>query len=103
MAISLPGISIHWAFDTMDKQQTKFHLFAPKDADMAEIMRLNSNGGISQVFNRCQIKNESCIRGNPLIKVQSIQGFDANALYLSVIAMEMPMGAKCSLFQQKNQ
>ena len=91
MAISLPGISIHWAFDTMNKHETKFHLFAPKDADMAEIMRLNSNGEISQVFNHCQIKNESCILGNLLIKVESFQ--DANALYLSATAMEMHMGA----------
>ena len=69
MAISLPGISLHWAFDTMDKQQTKFHLFAPKDADMAEIMQLNSISGINQVFNHCQIENKSCIHSNPLIKV----------------------------------
>ena len=102
MAISLPGISIHWPFDTMDKHETKFHLFAPKDADMAEIMRLNSNGGISQVFNHCQIKNESCIHGNPSIKVLSIQGFDANALYLSCTGMDMPMGPLVFIASMKN-
>ena len=40
MSISLPGISLHWAFNQI-KNNEKFHLFAPKDADMACAMRKN--------------------------------------------------------------
>ena len=67
-------------------------------------MRANLKGSISQIFNRCQIKNESSICKDPLIKVMSIQGFDANSLYLSRTTMEMPRGAprvyRCN--KQKN-
>ena len=59
---------------------------------MSKAMRANLKGGISQFFNQCQIKNESSIRKGPLIKVLSIQGFDANSLYLSCTAMEMSTG-----------
>ena len=76
MAISLPGISIHWAFDMMHHQQQKFHLFVPRDADMSKVMRLKLNGGLSKIFYRCQIKNESSICGSPSIKVLSVQGYD---------------------------
>ena len=36
-AISLPGISLNWAFDTIAKEH-KFHLFPPRHADIGQIM-----------------------------------------------------------------
>ena len=95
MAIRLPGISIHWDFGTIDNGRTKFHLFHLKDADMSKAMRVNLMGGICQIFNRCQIKTESPIHKDLLIKVISIQDFDANSLYLSCTAMDLPMGVPC--------
>ena len=49
IAISLPGISMNWAFDTIPKE-TKFHLFHPRHADMGEAMRNNLTGSPSIIF-----------------------------------------------------
>ena len=43
-AISLPGISLNWAFDAIPKG-TKFHLFPTKHADMGETMHNNLTSG----------------------------------------------------------
>ena len=59
MAISLPGISIHWAFNTLDQQQQKIHLFAPRDADMSNAMQANSNDELSQILHCCQNKSKT--------------------------------------------
>ena len=52
MSISLPGILLHWAINTI-KSKEKFNLFAPKDSDMAQAMRKNLTGDPSIVFHRC--------------------------------------------------
>ena len=51
-AISLPGISLNWAFDTIPKEH-KFHLFPPRHADIGRMMRNNLTGGLSIIFH-CQ-------------------------------------------------
>ena len=54
-AISLPGISLNWAFDTIPKE-IKFHLFPPRHGDIGETMRKNLTGGPSIIFHRKQEK-----------------------------------------------
>ena len=61
--ISLPGISLNWAFDTIPKEQ-KIHLFPPRYADMGNIMQSNLTGGPSIIFHHCQVKGVTPIRGN---------------------------------------
>ena len=89
-AISLPGISIYWAFDTISKEN-KFHLFPPRHTDIGQIMRRNLTGGPSIIFHRHQVKDVSLIRNNPAQIVKSIVGYDTNALYLWCMAQNMPM------------
>ena len=55
-------------------------------------MRANLTGGLSNVFHRCQIKDETPIRNNPNHLVKRVVGYDANALYLSCTGKEMPTG-----------
>ena len=90
-AISLPGISLNWAFDTIPKEQ-KFHLFPPRHADMGNIMRNNLTGGPSIIFYCRQVKGETPICHNNEQIVHSIAGYDANALHLWCTAQNMPMG-----------
>ena len=90
-AISLPGISLNWAFDTIPKEN-KFHLFPPRHADIGQNMRNNLTGGLSIIFHRKQVKNETLICNNPVRVVKSIVGYDANALYLWCTAQNMPIG-----------
>ena len=61
---------------------------------MAQAMRKNLTGGPSLVFHHCQLKGESLVfhhcqlKGETLFRdnegniMQTITGFDANALYL---------------------
>ena len=48
-AISLPGISVAWAFDTIPKEN-KFHLFPPRHADIGRTMRNNLTGWPRIIF-----------------------------------------------------
>ena len=63
-AISLPGISLNWAFDTIAKEH-KFNLFLPRHADIGQIMRRNLTGGPNIIFHHQQVKDVSLIRNNP--------------------------------------
>ena len=80
-AISLPGISLNWAFDTIPKEH-KFHLFPPRHANIGRMMRNNLTGGPSIIFHRQQVKDVTPIRGINDKIVKSIVGYDTNALYL---------------------
>ena len=62
-AISLPGISLNWAFNTVPKEQ-KFYLFPLIHAGMGEAMRSNLTGGPSIIFHCCQVKGVTPIHGN---------------------------------------
>ena len=80
-AISLSGISLNWAFDTIPNEQ-KLHLFLPRHSDMGEAMRSNLTGERSVVFQRCQEKGVTPICGNVKNIVESVVGYNVNALYL---------------------
>ena len=62
---------------------------------MAQAMRRNLPGGPSIVFHRCQIKGQTHIRGNGPNNLQTITGFDVNALYLWCTGLFMSMGKRC--------
>ena len=55
-AISLPVISLNWAFDTIAKEH-KFHWFSQRHADIGRIMRNNLTGGPSIISHRQKIKD----------------------------------------------
>ena len=90
-AISLPEISLNWAFDTLAREN-KFHLFPPSLVVIGALMRRNLTGGLSIIFHCKHVKNETLIRNNPAHVVKSIVGYDANALYLWCTAQNMPIG-----------
>ena len=94
MSISLPGISLHWAFNQI-KNNEKFNLFAPKDADMAQVMQEDLTGVPSIVFHRCLLKGETPIHDNEGNILQTVVGFDAIVLYLWCTSLTMPMGKPC--------
>ena len=81
MSISLPGISLHWMFETMGDNE-KFHLFPPKDSDMGEAIHHNLTGGPSLVVHHCLIKRETVIRYDKANTVCTVVNFDANVFYL---------------------
>ena len=90
-AISLPGILLNWAFDTIPKEQ-KFHLFPPRHSDIGEAMRSNLTGGPSIVFQCSQVKGITPMRGNVENIVESVVSYDANALYLWSTTQPLPIG-----------
>ena len=62
-AISLPDISLNWAFDTIPKEH-QFHLFPLRHTDIGCIMRHNLMRGPIIIFHQQQIKGETPICGN---------------------------------------
>ncbi|BFZ06709.1 hypothetical protein BsWGS_09748 [Bradybaena similaris] len=88
-AISIPGVTLIYLFKTLPKG-TMFTLCGEKHKDLHETMRNNITGGPSIIFHRYHEKNKTCIRGNKTKTVQSIKGFDANALYLYALMKPMP-------------
>ena len=59
--------------------------------EVSELMRLNSTGGPSIIFNRYQSKNETFVRDGPEI-CQTIRAWDMNSMYLHAISKPMPTG-----------
>ena len=92
-ALSLPGLSLRYAFQTTD---AKFKLFGNQDAYIHKLLRKNIVGGPSLVFHRYHEVDVTKIKakefGDSAKPVQSILGLDANALYLWAFAEKMPTG-----------
>ena len=88
--ISVPGITLKYLFQTLEDNQTYFSLFNEAQKDLHSLLRQNMTGGPSIVFHRYHEKGKTYLRNNPDKPVESIQGFDANALYLYAIQKEMP-------------
>ena len=66
MLISLLGILLHWAFDTIENY------------DMAKAMHCNLTGGPSIVYHRFPIKGQTSIHGNRAYAVQMTICLDVN-------------------------
>ena len=86
--ISVPGLTMKYLFKI--SPEANFALFGNKDRDLYQKFRENLVGGPSIVFTRYHEAGKTRIRGGKICK--NIQGYDANALYLSALRQPMPTG-----------
>ena len=86
--ISVPGLKMKFLFKI--SPQANFALFGNKDGDLYQTFRENLVGGPSIVFTRYHEAGKTQIRGGKMC--ERIQGYDANALYLSALRQPMPTG-----------
>ena len=93
-AISLPGLSLKYAFDTTD--DAVFHLYGQKFCELNKLLRQNVVGGPSIIFHRYHEVGVTKIReleyGDEAESVKSVIGLDANALYLWAFGQKLPTG-----------
>jgi hypothetical protein len=90
-AISVPGIARALLFQTAKKAGAYFSVFSSKEDDLHTKMRRCCFGGPSVIFTRDLQFGVTHIRGGTKT-VQSIQGFDCNAMYLYSFAQDHPTG-----------
>ena len=79
------------------KKKLFFCLFSKKHADLYRTLRSNITGGLSIVFTRLAIKDETKIRPHEVSNPETCKkviGLDANSLYLHAISQDLP----CSYF-----
>lgn len=81
-AISVPGIARHLLFETARKEQAYFAVFGENEEDIQMRMRRNCPGGPSIVFNRHLEHMKTPIRPGSSKLVDTILGYDSNAMYL---------------------
>ena len=87
--IGIPGLTLRYLHKSMD-QDTYLALFSKHQADVHTLIRQQLVGGPSIVFSRYKEKGQSTIRGGK--PVDTLEGYDANALYLWAISQTMPTG-----------
>ena len=85
--VSLPGISLKYL---MSSTNENFSLFKEEDNEYFYIMKNSIVGGPSIIFHRYHEAGKTLIRNKKLCA--TIQGLDANALYLSCLGGLMPTG-----------
>ena len=68
----------------------EIHLFNQKQQDIYQLFKDNIVGGPSIIYHRNQQAQKSFIRNNPNKPCKSIVGYDANALYLHALSMDLP-------------
>lgn len=91
VAISVPGIARTLLFRAAAKQKCSFGVFGKKDKDLYHKIKNNIVGGPSIIFTRHHKVGETRIRSGDKT-CGNIVGFDANALYLSCLGSDMPVG-----------
>ena len=89
-AISSPGASMILGMKEAEKQGYTFPLINERNNDFQYKVQSNIVGGPSIVFNQVNIAGETKIRGTENI-CQSIEGYDANSLYPSVMRGFLPV------------
>ena len=87
--ISVPGIARKLLFETSENNNTSFSLFDESNKDLYQTIKQNIVGGPSIVFHRYHSVNETLIRN--MTKCRNIVGYDANALYLYCLGLDMPV------------
>ena len=86
-AKSIPGLALRHLFQNLPSD-VYFSVFNKKHSDVHTLLRDQMVGGPSIVFNRHQEANKTTIRGQKTTK--SVQGYDANSLYLWCKMQQMP-------------
>ena len=83
-----------WVSDFAEREGSTFHLPKGNEGEMVErTMRMHMAGGPSIVFERDHWANVTSIYKNPEEIVQTIQTWDANALYPRCMMNDVPVGA----------
>ena len=94
-SITLPGVARKLLYNSVDPN-VHFALFEKKNADLYHTFKNNIIGGPSIVFSRYAEANKSYIREHIYkdnsYKCKRIIGYDANALYLHSMSLNMPTG-----------
>ncbi len=95
-AISVPGLTLRYLFNTIDPTETSFTLFDKYNSDLHDLIKEWNVGGPSIVFNRYQeagvTKINQHLYGAAAKLCQSVVGYDANSLYLACLMEQMPTG-----------
>ena len=93
-AVSLPGVLMQYVLRRTLRGRNAPELYAP-GKEAYEMLKAAVVGGPSLVFTRKHVAGKTRIRSNKhkdLAHVKRILGFDANSLYPSTMAKEMPCG-----------
>ena len=93
--IGVPGLTLRYLFKTMPSEDVYFSLFSEKQADLHSLLRDQLVGGPSIIFHRYHEKGVTKIRENENNEgknVETLEGYDANALYLWAMMQNMPTG-----------
>ena len=91
--IGVPGLTLRYLFKTLPSEDVYFSLFSDTEADIHTLLRENLVGGPSIIFERYHEKGQTRIRDEKEGKgVETLEGFDANALYLWALMQNMPTG-----------
>ena len=93
-AVSLPGVSMQYVLRRTLRGRNAPELYAPRK-EAYEMLKAAVVGGPSLVFTRKHVAGKTTIRSHKHKEanlVKRILGFDANSLYPSTMAKEMPCG-----------
>ena len=97
--IGVPGLTLRYLFKTIESENVYFSLFSENQADLHSLLRNQLVGGPSIIFHRYHEKGVTKIREKEhdeekgeAKNVETLEGFDANALYLWAIMQNMPTG-----------
>ena len=98
--VGIPGLTLKYLFKTLPKG-VYFSLINDKHSDLHTLLRNQMVGGPSIIFHRYHEKGKTNIRGGGKT-VESLIGFDANALYLWALSQPMPIGQPIRRRGEKN-
>ncbi|XP_076450026.1 uncharacterized protein LOC143286372 [Babylonia areolata] len=87
--ISLPGITLKYLFQTLSPD-VYFSLFNENQKELRTLLRDIIVRGPSIIFHRYHEKDKTFTSHNTEKPVQLVHGYDANALYLWAIMLNMP-------------
>lgn len=88
--VSLPGLAMLHMFDIVPPD-TIFQLYGKQDSKYHDLVKQNIVGGPSIIFNRCSIAGFTKMQASGQ-DIQTVEGYDCNALYLSTFMYDMPTG-----------
>lgn len=92
VAVTAPGIARRWIRSITREEGATFALVDPQDNDLYYMLKGDLVGGLSVIYSRYHEVDKTFIGDNPMTPCRTIEGYDANALYLYCIRQEMPTG-----------